>query len=142
MNKFWSLTIAVLLGSVIVTSLQHIVRTEGFRGMYRGLSPTILALLPNWAVSFFYRCLCFCVVISVCCSKRWNAALDALLFRFYCVLFQHSHVFQLLILYTQTTHKQRQDIIDSHIINLMSHHITSHGSYVKPINLHIKCYLS
>ncbi|WJX57798.1 Nicotinamide adenine dinucleotide transporter 2, mitochondrial [Trifolium repens] len=39
-------------GSVIVTSLQHIVRTEGFRGMYRGLSPTILALLPNWAVYF------------------------------------------------------------------------------------------
>ncbi|KAF7808856.1 nicotinamide adenine dinucleotide transporter 1, chloroplastic-like isoform X1 [Senna tora] len=39
-------------GSVIVTSLQNIVRTEGFRGMYRGLSPTILALLPNWAVYF------------------------------------------------------------------------------------------
>lgn len=39
-------------GSVIVTSLQNIVRTEGFRGLYRGLSPTILALLPNWAVYF------------------------------------------------------------------------------------------
>ncbi|PNX73551.1 mitochondrial substrate carrier family protein w-like, partial [Trifolium pratense] len=39
-------------GSVIITSLQNIVRTEGFRGMYRGLSPTILALLPNWAVYF------------------------------------------------------------------------------------------
>ncbi|XP_027361459.1 nicotinamide adenine dinucleotide transporter 1, chloroplastic-like isoform X2 [Abrus precatorius] len=39
-------------GSVIVTSLQNIVRNEGFRGMYRGLSPTILALLPNWAVYF------------------------------------------------------------------------------------------
>ncbi|KAF7827773.1 nicotinamide adenine dinucleotide transporter 1, chloroplastic-like isoform X1 [Senna tora] len=39
-------------GSVIITSLQNIVKTEGFRGMYRGLSPTILALLPNWAVYF------------------------------------------------------------------------------------------
>ncbi|KAK7275287.1 hypothetical protein RIF29_16399 [Crotalaria pallida] len=39
-------------GSVIITSLQNIFKTEGFRGMYRGLSPTILALLPNWAVYF------------------------------------------------------------------------------------------
>ncbi|KAK7407517.1 hypothetical protein VNO78_09470 [Psophocarpus tetragonolobus] len=39
-------------GSVIVTSLQNILRNEGLRGMYRGLSPTILALLPNWAVYF------------------------------------------------------------------------------------------
>ncbi|XP_061368197.1 nicotinamide adenine dinucleotide transporter 1, chloroplastic isoform X2 [Gastrolobium bilobum] len=39
-------------GSIIVSSLKNIVRTEGFRGMYRGLSPTILALLPNWAVYF------------------------------------------------------------------------------------------
>ncbi|KAF3508641.1 hypothetical protein F2Q69_00008009 [Brassica cretica] len=39
-------------GSVIITSLQNIVKNEGFRGMYRGLSPTIIALLPNWAVYF------------------------------------------------------------------------------------------
>ncbi|KAL9273879.1 Nicotinamide adenine dinucleotide transporter 2, mitochondrial-like protein [Drosera capensis] len=41
-------------GSIIITSMQHIIRMEGFRGLYRGLSPTILALLPNWAkdVSF------------------------------------------------------------------------------------------
>lgn len=38
-------------GSIIITSLQDIMRSEGFRGMYRGLSPTIVALLPNWAVS-------------------------------------------------------------------------------------------
>ncbi|XP_021753267.1 nicotinamide adenine dinucleotide transporter 1, chloroplastic-like [Chenopodium quinoa] len=39
-------------GSIIITSLQDIVKKEGFRGMYRGLSPTIFALLPNWAVYF------------------------------------------------------------------------------------------
>nr|GMD63224.1 nicotinamide adenine dinucleotide transporter 2, mitochondrial isoform X1 [Ipomoea batatas] len=39
-------------GSVIITSFQHIVRTDGFRGLYRGLSPTLVALLPNWAVYF------------------------------------------------------------------------------------------
>ena len=43
---FWQLS-----GSVIITSLQNIVRNEGFRGLYRGLSPTLAALLPNWAVS-------------------------------------------------------------------------------------------
>lgn len=39
-------------GSLIVGSLEQIFRKEGVRGMYRGLSPTILALLPNWAVYF------------------------------------------------------------------------------------------
>ncbi|KAL6865051.1 hypothetical protein ACP4OV_016202 [Aristida adscensionis] len=39
-------------GSVIIGSLQQIAQREGFRGMYRGLSPTVLALLPNWAVYF------------------------------------------------------------------------------------------
>lgn len=38
-------------GSIIIASLKDILRTEGFKGMYRGLSPTIVALLPNWAVS-------------------------------------------------------------------------------------------
>ncbi|KAJ4823582.1 Nicotinamide adenine dinucleotide transporter 1, chloroplastic [Turnera subulata] len=39
-------------GSLIVGSLEQIFQREGLRGMYRGLSPTILALLPNWAVYF------------------------------------------------------------------------------------------
>ncbi|XP_028073281.1 nicotinamide adenine dinucleotide transporter 2, mitochondrial-like isoform X9 [Camellia sinensis] len=37
-------------GSIIITSLQNIIRTEGLKGLYRGLSPTLVALLPNWAV--------------------------------------------------------------------------------------------
>ncbi|KAL5791883.1 hypothetical protein ACOSP7_000477 [Xanthoceras sorbifolium] len=39
-------------GSLIVGSLEQIFHKEGLRGMYRGLSPTALALLPNWAVYF------------------------------------------------------------------------------------------
>eukprot|EP00252_Welwitschia_mirabilis_P006046 TRINITY_DN16742_c0_g1_i1.p1 TRINITY_DN16742_c0_g1~~TRINITY_DN16742_c0_g1_i1.p1 ORF type:complete len:374 (-),score=72.62 TRINITY_DN16742_c0_g1_i1:121-1242(-) len=39
-------------GSLIISGLQRIIKKEGFRGMYRGLSPTVLALLPNWAVYF------------------------------------------------------------------------------------------
>ncbi|PON40539.1 Mitochondrial substrate/solute carrier [Parasponia andersonii] len=39
-------------GSLIVGSLEQIFHKEGLRGMYRGLAPTALALLPNWAVYF------------------------------------------------------------------------------------------
>lgn len=39
-------------GGLIISSLKQIIKNEGFRGLYRGLSPTILALLPNWAVYF------------------------------------------------------------------------------------------
>lgn len=38
--------------SLIVGSLEQIFQKEGLRGMYRGLAPTVLALLPNWAVYF------------------------------------------------------------------------------------------
>ncbi|XP_077218512.1 nicotinamide adenine dinucleotide transporter 1, chloroplastic-like [Tasmannia lanceolata] len=39
-------------GSLIVGSLKQIAKKEGVRGMYRGLTPTMIALLPNWAVYF------------------------------------------------------------------------------------------
>ncbi|QCD98260.1 solute carrier family 25 [Vigna unguiculata] len=44
------LTNGSVRGSIIVASLEQIFRKEGLRGMYRGLAPTVLALLPNWAV--------------------------------------------------------------------------------------------
>ena len=58
-----------LSGSVIITSLGNILKKEGVRGMYRGLSPTIIALLPNWAVSFHLIITC-----SLCYlwSFRWH----------------------------------------------------------------------
>ncbi|KAK6937338.1 Mitochondrial substrate/solute carrier [Dillenia turbinata] len=50
-------------GSLIVGSLEQILQREGLRGMYRGLSPTVLALLPNWAVSSGSE---FIIVTLVC----------------------------------------------------------------------------
>lgn len=47
-------------GSIVVTSLKNIIRNEGFKGLYRGLSPTIIALLPNWTVSITFL-VCFYV---------------------------------------------------------------------------------
>ncbi|KAK7269645.1 hypothetical protein RIF29_22379 [Crotalaria pallida] len=43
---------ATVKGSIIAGSLKQIFQREGLRGMYRGLAPTMLALLPNWAVYF------------------------------------------------------------------------------------------
>ncbi|KAG0496375.1 hypothetical protein HPP92_001066 [Vanilla planifolia] len=39
-------------GCIIIRSLEQILQNDGVRGMYRGLSPTILALFPTWAVYF------------------------------------------------------------------------------------------
>ena len=33
-------------------SLKQIFKNEGMKGLYRGLTPTLFALLPNWAVYF------------------------------------------------------------------------------------------
>ncbi|XP_042004036.1 nicotinamide adenine dinucleotide transporter 1, chloroplastic-like [Salvia splendens] len=46
------LTSSNFKGSVIFGSLEQIFLKDGYRGMYRGLSPTVLALIPNWAVYF------------------------------------------------------------------------------------------
>ncbi|KAL3625997.1 Nicotinamide adenine dinucleotide transporter 1, chloroplastic [Castilleja foliolosa] len=43
---------ANIRGNVILASLEQIIQKEGLRGMYRGLSPTVLALFPNWALYF------------------------------------------------------------------------------------------
>ncbi|KAF0903347.1 hypothetical protein E2562_026787 [Oryza meyeriana var. granulata] len=39
-------------GRVIISGLQYILKNEGLPGLYRGLSPTIVALFPTWAVTF------------------------------------------------------------------------------------------
>lgn len=33
-------------------TVKHIIKRDGFRGMYRGLGPTILGYLPTWAIYF------------------------------------------------------------------------------------------
>ncbi|TVU03391.1 hypothetical protein EJB05_51082 [Eragrostis curvula] len=39
-------------GRVIISGFQQILKHEGLPGLYRGLSPTIVALFPTWAVTF------------------------------------------------------------------------------------------
>eukprot|EP00959_Pyramimonas_sp_CCMP1952_P168788 3526493-Pyramimonas_sp.AAC.1 len=44
--------------SHLCTSLTHagtlstVIKEEGFRGLYRGLTPSLVALLPNWMIYF------------------------------------------------------------------------------------------
>ena len=37
---------------LVAGSLKQIFKNEGVKGLYRGLTPTLFALLPNWAVYF------------------------------------------------------------------------------------------
>ncbi|KAG0537849.1 hypothetical protein BDA96_03G183900 [Sorghum bicolor] len=39
-------------GRVLISGFQQILKNEGLPGLYRGLSPTIVALFPTWAVTF------------------------------------------------------------------------------------------
>ena len=38
--------------SVMTGTAKHIIYTDGLRGLYRGLGPTILGYLPTWAIYF------------------------------------------------------------------------------------------
>lgn len=66
-HEYWYLFLYNWLGSIIVGSLEQIFKREGLRGMYRGLSPTVLALLPNWAVSVLLYLLHVCYY----CYAAW-----------------------------------------------------------------------
>lgn len=39
-------------GGVVVDGITKLVREEGVRAGYKGLGPTVLALLPSWAIYF------------------------------------------------------------------------------------------
>eukprot|EP00127_Corallochytrium_limacisporum_P004652 Clim_evm6s172 gene=Clim_evmTU6s172 len=39
-------------GIKVVKTLRDILKNEGIRGWYRGLGPTLMGLLPNWAIYF------------------------------------------------------------------------------------------
>ncbi|XP_042442339.1 nicotinamide adenine dinucleotide transporter 2, mitochondrial-like isoform X2 [Zingiber officinale] len=38
--------------NIIISSLKQIIKNEGVSGLYRGLTPTVTALLPTWTVYF------------------------------------------------------------------------------------------
>ncbi|ESR57664.1 hypothetical protein CICLE_v10024227mg [Citrus x clementina] len=66
------LTNGTVKGSLIVGSLEQIFQKEGLRGMYRGLSPTVLALLPNWAIAELFILQCTSRLKSFLCSEDKN----------------------------------------------------------------------
>ena len=54
------------VGGSVYACTSSLLRTEGIRGLYRGLQPTVLALLPNWAVR--------CGIISSPHTPRFGAS--------------------------------------------------------------------
>ncbi|XP_042444423.1 nicotinamide adenine dinucleotide transporter 2, mitochondrial-like isoform X2 [Zingiber officinale] len=42
----------IVIGNIIISSLKQIIKNEGVSGLYRGLTPTVTALLPTWTVYF------------------------------------------------------------------------------------------
>ena len=86
LQPFCPSTSCLILGDMLAGSLRQIFKAEGVKGLYRGLTPTLFALLPNWAVYFtvyerlkisignrtageFQHVMCFGRILRLCFAK-------------------------------------------------------------------------